>query len=163
MTMRIKPTRSINSLAIHALDGQTNLSAVVQQTSLFVQIGTLSDPSKVAIEKALLKAPACFPYIETISKTFLIQAGQNSFIRESIFGTEPIRRLTLCLIPNENFRGKIGSKVFRYEKYGLQRVEILRGNGIPIGGTPLDTTNNVRAYYNTMTAIGFKNGGHVYL
>ena len=45
---------------------------------------------------------------------------------------------------------------FSYQKFNLQRVEIQRGNGVPLAGTPLDTTNNVRLYYNTITALDFK-------
>ena len=44
---------------------------------------------------------------------------------------------------------------FSYQKFNLQRVEIQRGNGVPLAGTPFDTTNMVRLYYNTITALGF--------
>ena len=34
------------------------------------------------------------------------------------------------------------------------------GNGLPIAGTPLDTTNNSRLYYNVITALGFERSGN---
>ena len=32
-----------------------------------------------------------YPYIESLNKRFIIQAGQNCFIKENDFGTEPTR------------------------------------------------------------------------
>ena len=55
---------------------------------------------RMSIEKALVSGPAHYPYIETL-KNFIIQAGQNSFVKENIFGTEQVRRLTLCMTTNE--------------------------------------------------------------
>ena len=36
----------------------------------------------------------------------------------------------------------------------------MRGNGLPIAGTPLDTSNDTRLFYNTITALGFERGGN---
>ena len=117
----------------------------------------MTDSVKLSIERALLKSEAIYPYIESLNKSFIIQAGQNCFIKENIFGTEPIRRLTLCMVKNSLFRSTpLNETPFSYQKFNLQRVEIQRGNGVPLAGTPLDTTNNVRLYYNTITALGFK-------
>ena len=115
---------------------------------------------RLSIERALTKAPARYPYIESLCKSFIIQAGQNSFIKESIFGTEPIRRLTLCMVPNAQFSGSLTTNPFDYQKFDLKRIEILRGNGLPIAGTPINTEHNTRLYYNTLTALGFQNGGN---
>ena len=103
-----------------------------------------------------MKSDAIYPYIESLNKSFIIQAGQNCFIKENIFGTEPIRRLTLCMVKNSLFRSTpLNETPFSYQKFNLQRIEIQRGNGVPLAGTPLDTTNIVRLYYNTITALGF--------
>ena len=76
-------------------------------------------------------------------------------MKEKIFGTEPIRRLTLCMIRNRFFKGTtLASTPFRYKKVSLQKVELQRGNGLPIAGTPLDTTNNSRLYYNSSVCAG---------
>ena len=42
----------------------------------------------------------------------------------------------------------------------MQRVAIQHGNGLPLAGTPLDTSNNVRLYYNTITGLGFAKSGN---
>ena len=39
-------------------------------------------------------------------------------------------------------------------------MELSRGNGLPIAGTPVDARNNSRLYHNTLTALGFKNRGN---
>ena len=46
-----------------------------------------------------------------------------------------------------------------YQPFGLQRLEITRGNGVPIPGTPLDVRNGrMRAYYKTICSLGFSSG-----
>ena len=137
------------------LDGK--ILPVVEKTSLIVQKVVVTDSVKLSIERALLKSDAIYPYIESLNKSFIIQAGQNCFIKENIFGTEPIRRLTLCMVKYSLFRSiPLNETPFSYQMFNLQQVEIQRGNGVPLAGTPLDTTNNVSLYYNTITALGFK-------
>ena len=161
INMRIKLCRSSSEFSLMGLggDAKKKFTAVVEKASIFVRKVTLTESVKLSIERALLKAPARYPYIENLCKSF-IQSGQNSFVKESIFGTEPIRRLTVCMIANSNFRGSLPTDPFHYIKFGLTRLEISRGNGLPIAGTPVDTRNNTRLYHNTLTALGFKNGGN---
>ena len=133
-----------------------NVLAIVEKASLFVRKVVVTDSVKLSIERALVKRDAMYPYIESLNKRFIIQTGQNCFIKENVFGTEPIRRLTLCMVKNSLFRSTpLNQSHFIYQKFNLQRVEIQRGNGVPLAGTPLDTTNNVRLYCNTITALGF--------
>ena len=42
----------------------------------------------------------------------------------------------------------------------MSTIEIQRGNGVPIAGTPIDTTKNTRLFYNTICALGFTKGGN---
>ena len=116
----------------------------------------------MSIDRALSKkSPAVYPYIENLNKSFTIQAGQNCFVKENIFGTETIRRLTMCMVRISHFRGTtIASTPFSYGKFGLQKVEIQRGNGVPIAGTPMDTGNSTRLYYNIISALGFNRSGN---
>ena len=142
-----------------ALDGK--VQSVIEKASLFVRKVVVTDSVKLSFEKALLKSCAIYPYIESLNKSFIFQAGQNCFIRENVFGTEPIRRLTLCMVKNSLFRSTpLNHSPFSYQKFSVQRVEIQRGNGVPFAGTPLDTSNNVMLYYNTITALGFTKSGN---
>ena len=59
---------------------------------------------------------------------------------------------------SESLYPRTASTAFSYEKFHLQKVEILRGNGLPIAWTPLDTSNGTRLFYNTITALGFELG-----
>lgn len=168
VTLHLRLYRSPNNTLLHlrgtdeeAKDLDGKVVAIVEKASLFVRKVVVTDSVKLSIEKALLKSPAIYPYIESLNKSFIIQAGQNCFIKENVFGTEPIRRLTLCMVKNSLFRSTpMNESPFSYEKFNLQRVEIQRGNGVPLAGTPLDTTNNVRLYYNTITALGFNKSGN---
>ena len=80
-------------------------------------------------------------------------------MKESLFGTDAVRRLTLCMATNEQFRGTMDTDPFHYQPFGLQPLEITLGNGVPIPGTPLDMRNGrMRAYYNTICSLGFSSG-----
>ena len=140
---------------------QTPYAVVIERASLFVNKVVLSDAVKVSVERALTKSPAVYPYVDSLNKSFIIQAGQNCFVEENIFGTEPVRRLTLCVVRNKFFRGStIESTPFQYKKFQLSKIEIQRGNGVPIAGTPIDRTKNTRLFYNTICALGFTKGGN---
>ena len=63
-----------------ALDGK--VQSVIEKASLFVRKVVVTDSVKLSFEKALLKSCAIYPYIESLNKSFIIQAGQNCFIKE---------------------------------------------------------------------------------
>ena len=94
VTMRVKLYRAASEFSLTSLadDADKNFCAVIEKASLFVRKVTVTESVKVSIERALLKSPARYPYVESLCKSFIIQTGQNSFVKESIFGTEPIRR-----------------------------------------------------------------------
>ena len=65
------------------------------------------------------------------------------------------------MVRNRYFKGTtLASTPFRYEKFNLQRVELLCGNGFPIAGTPIGTTNSSRPYYNVIKAMGCERRGN---
>lgn len=160
VTMHLRLHRSSNDFSLTTLATTTEkYVAVIERASLFVTKLMVKDSVKLSIEKALIGAPAHYPYIEMMNKSFIIQAGQNSFVKENLFGTEPVRRLTLCMTTNSQFRGSTEQDPFHYQPFGLQRLEITRGNGVPVPGTPLDMRNGrMRAYYNTICSLGFDSG-----
>ena len=85
------------------------------------------------------------------------------FCKKNISGTEPIRRLTMCMVRNRFFFHvtTAASTPFSDEKFDhLQKVELLRRDGLPIAGTPLATSNDTRLFYKTITALGFERGGN---
>ena len=97
-TIQIRLYRSPNTTIIHlkgtddeakAHDGK--LLAIVEKVSLFVRKVVVTDSVKSSVERALVKSYAMYPYIESLNKRFIIQAGQNCFIKENDFGTEPTR------------------------------------------------------------------------
>ena len=168
VTLHLRLSRSPNNTLLSlkgtddeakALDGK--VQSVIEKASLFVRKVVVTDCVKLSFEKALSKSCSIYPYIESLNKSFIIQAGENCFNEKNVFGTEPIRRLTLCMVKNSLFRSTpLNHSPFSYQNFGVQRVEFQRGNGVPLAETPLDTSNNVRLYYNTITALGFTKSGN---
>ena len=157
VTLHLRPHRSSNDFSLQSLaESDDKFVIVVGRGSGFVTKLILKDSVRLSIGKALINAPAHYPYIEMMKKSFIIQAGQNSFVKETLLGTDPVRRLTLCVATNEQFRGTRDTDPFHYQPFGLQRLEITRGNGVPLPGSPLDMRNGrMRAYYNTICSLGF--------
>ena len=132
---------------------------VIGKASLFLTKLIVKDSVRLSIEKALLSAPAHYPYIEMMNKSFIIEAGSNSFVKENLFGTEPVRRLALCMTTNEQFREKSNMDALHSQTFGLERREITRGNGVPVPGTPFYMRNGgMRACRNTICSLGFAAG-----
>ena len=120
---------------------------VIEKASLFVNKIVLSDSVRVSIDKALLKSDAVYPFNENLNKSFLFQAGQNFFLKENTSGTEIIRRLTMCMVKKKFFRGSLSECTpFRCKKFNFSKVEIQRGSGVPIAGTPRRTTKCTRFF-----------------
>ena len=94
-----------------------------------------------------------------MNKSFIIQAGQITFVNENLFGTTLVRQQTLCMATSEQFRGTKDTGPFHYQPFGLQRLEITQGNGVQIPRTPSDMQNGLmRAYNNTICSLGFSSG-----
>ena len=67
----------------------------------------------------------------------------------------------MCMVRKRYFGGTTtASTPSSYEKFDLQKVELLRRNGLPIAGTPLDTSNDTRLFYNIITPLGFEPDGN---
>ena len=101
VTLHVRLHRSSSDFALTSVTtSEDKFVPVIERASLFVMKLIVKDSVRLSIEKALLNAPAHYPYIEMMNKSFIIQAGQNSFVKENLFGTEPVRRLTLCMTTN---------------------------------------------------------------
>ena len=101
---------------------------------------TLNQDVVSAIEKTLLTSPASYPYLETLSKTFLASTGLHSWKQEDIFARAPIRRLVLCL----NNRIFCQSQIVQYQQMMIsvfislryQTAYIDNGHGISLTDYP---------------------------
>ena len=107
-----------------------------------------------SIEKALLKNPAVYDYIELLQKTFLATAGVQSWRQEDVFAKEPVRRMIVAMSINEAYLGTNRTNPFHYLKFGLNEIIVYR-NALPIAETPISTTDNKRIYCNTLEAHDF--------
>ena len=95
--LRISFRRSIDDFVVISDDAGKSYKVKIIEANLYVRKMTLNDDVVSAIEKSLLTSPASYPYLETITKTFLASAGLQSWKQEDVFSREPIRRLPFVL------------------------------------------------------------------
>ena len=98
----------------------------------------------------LANAPVEYNYLETLAKTFIIAARQNQFIQDNNFKNAPLRRIAIVMNINSAFTGSYTENPFRYQRFDLRQLRILRG-GQPI--VYLDAADNCRLYVMTMKAM----------
>ena len=92
VTLHLRLHRSINDFSLELSADSNNKNAVViEGASVYVASIILKDSVRLSFEKALINAPAHYPSIERMEKSFSIQAGQNSFLKENISGTDLVR------------------------------------------------------------------------
>jgi hypothetical protein len=159
VALRIKLVRAHNDFIVMSDDAAKHYTVRVQDANLYVRKMTVSDPVLAAVERALLKTPALYMYTEVIPKTFIIPTGQNSWKHEDVFMKEPIRRMAIAMNTNIAFGASNVGNPFHYQKLGLRAITIYR-NGIPIVGTPMDTTDDRRIYFNSLSALAFGRLSH---
>ena len=106
----------------------------------------------------LTHQPACYNFMETIARTFIIPSGQNQFIQVKVLNNAPIRSVAIAMNTNLAFTGQFQGNPFHYQKFGSRDLRIVRGGRAIVS---LDTTNYCRAYVATMKALNFneKNPG----
>ena len=97
--------------------------------------------------------------METITKTFLASTGLQSWKKEDVFSSEPIRRLAICLNTNEAFLGSKQLNPFHFRKFNLEQNCIYR-NGLPVAGSPINTADEKRLYFNTMPDLSYIDNSH---
>ncbi len=90
------------------------------------------------------------------SNTFVIPAGQNQFIREDNFNSEPIRRVVIAMCPNNIFSGMWNNNPLQFGKQKLRMVRLFR-NGVPI--VEHNTQDNTQVNYKTLQSLHFDRDG----
>ena len=106
-----------------------------------------------------MSSPASYPYLETLTKTFLASTGLHSWKQEDIFARGPIRRLAICLNTNEAFLGNNRQNPFHFRKFNLEQIYVYR-NGLPVADSPISTADDKRLYFNTVSDLAYIDNGH---
>ena len=91
------------------------------------------------IKYQLTHQPACYNFMETIARIFIIPSGQNQFIQENAFNNAPIRRIAIAMNTNSAFTGHFQENPFHYQQFGLRELRIVRGGRAIVS---VDTTND---------------------
>ena len=126
------------------------------RAKLHVRQMNVTEPIHRSINNALAKGPARYTYPEINPKTFIIPAGQNSFIKENVFNNAPIRRIAIAMNTNADFTGSLASNPYHYQKFDLREIKIYR-NGQPL--IICNTEQNVRPFHQTLTSLNFLQDG----
>ena len=157
MTLRIAFRRSIDDIVIMSDDSAKQYKVKIVEANLYVRKMTLNDTVVSAI--TLLSSPASYPYLETLTKTFLASTGLHSWKQEDIFARDPIRRLAICLNTNEAFLGNNRQNPFHFRKFNLEQIYVYR-NGLPVADSPISTADDKRLYFNTISDLAYIDNGH---
>ena len=96
VTLQIAFRRSIDDFDIMSDDAANQYKVKIVEANLYALKRTLDDTVVSAIEKTLLRSPASYPHLETLTKTFLASTGLHSWKQEDIFAREPIHQLAIC-------------------------------------------------------------------
>ena len=116
-----------------------HVSLKVLDCSLFTRRVVVNEVYHQTIKYQLTHQPACYNFMETIARTFIIPSGQNQFIQENVFNNAPIRRVAIAINTNSAFTGHFQEDPFHYQKFGLRELRIVRGGRAIVS---LDTTND---------------------
>ena len=127
---------------LHVISYNLQVSLKVLDCSLFTTSDFVNQVYHQTIKYQLTHQPACYNFIETIARSFLIPSGPNQFIQENAFNNAPIRRITTAMKTNSAFIGHFQENPFRYRKFGLRELRIVRGGRAAVS---IYTTNNCRA------------------
>ena len=159
VTLRISFRRSIVDFVTISDDAEKSYKVKIMEANLYVRKMTLNDDVVSAIEKTLLSSPESYPYLETITKTFLASTGLQSWKQEDVFSREPIRRLAKSLNTKKALLGSKQLNPFHFRKFNLERI-FNYWNGLPAADSPINTTDDKRLYFNTMSDLAYIDNGH---
>ncbi len=159
VSLRVKLVRAQSDFCLISDDATKHYSIVISSASLFARKLGVTEENFASIQRVLLKTPAIYAYHEVIPKSFIIPGGQNSWKQENIFLNEPIRRFAIAMNTNAAVGGTNDTNPYNFQKFGLQRIIVSR-NGIPIAGTPIDTVDDKRMYFDSLKALAFGKDSH---
>ena len=159
VTLCIAFRRSIDDFVLMSDDAAKQYKVKNLEANLYVRKMTLTDTVVSAIEKTLLSSPASYPYLEKLTKTFLVSTGLHSWKNEDIFAREPIRRLAICLNTTEAFLGNNRQNPFHFRKFNLEQIYVY-GNGLHVAYSSISAADDKCLYFNTISELAYIDNGH---
>ena len=100
-----------------------HVSLKVLDCCLFTRRVVVNEVYYQTIKYQLTHQPACYNFMETITRTFIIPLGQNQFIQENVFNNAPIRRIAIAMNTNSAFTGHFQENPFHYQKFWFTRTK----------------------------------------
>ena len=164
VTLHLRLLRSSNNTLLllkgaddeaKVLDGKVQL--VIEKASLFVREVVVTDSVKLGFERALLKSCAIYPYIESLNKISLFKPVKTVSSKEMFMERSA---------SSEKFCARSKAPSFAVHPWIIHPSHTKNSmfRGLKLNAVmecqPLDTSNNVKLYYITMTALGFTKSGN---
>ena len=110
------------------LSDNPNVSLGIVDCSIYTRRIALKDDYHKKRMDMLAYTPVEFNYLETLTKTFIIPAGQNQFLQENIFKIALVRRIAIALNTKSPFTESYIENPFLYQQFELRQIRILRGS-----------------------------------
>ena len=101
--VRLKLIRAIPNFYIISYNRHVSLK--VLDCSLYTRRVVVNEVYHQTIKCQLNHHSACYNFMETIARTFIIPSGQNQFIQEKVFSNAPIRGVAIAMNTNSAFTG----------------------------------------------------------
>ena len=138
--VRLKFIRARPNFCMISYNPQVSLN--VLDCSLFTGRAVVNDAYHQTIKYQLTHQPACYNFMETIARTFVIPSGQNQFTQENVFNNALNRRVAIPTNTISASTGQCQETHFNYQKFGLREFRIVSGGRAIVS---LGTTNDCRA------------------
>ena len=117
VTLHLRLHRSGNDFSLHSLVESDDKNVdFIEGASVYVTRLILKDTVRLSIEKELIDAPAHYPSTEKMNKSFILslKLDKTIFWKKNVSETDLVRRVTLCVATNEQFRGTRDTDAFDY-------------------------------------------------
>ena len=102
----------------------------ISQATLWVDKVKLSPDEGIRLESALEITPASYVYPSSLLRTFIINAGAQSFSEQNVFSNKIPQRLIIALVDHESFMGSSQKNPYNFTHSAISDIRIQK-NGSP--------------------------------
>lgn len=155
----IELTPNSDNFLVHApgvLDADRYVVEIVD-CRLMVKALEIMDSLSLEFNQKLDKTPATYNVRKSVIKPIFISAGRFEF--NGLLDAETVpRRVTLALVGNDAFNGRLSLSPFKFKPFNLREISIhTMGKQVPTVPYNLDYPNGryIRAYNDMMDSLGF--------
>lgn len=153
--------RAKDAFVLHALKtGDTNQYRLyVHDVKIYAKMVEVQPSLNMNIYKTLESKPATYAVRKTEIKSTFLSAGRTE-LDYNVFSSTIPRRLTIAMVANEAFNGKITHSPFNFKPFAIRDITVYAGGNVyPVFPYKLDFNQDyfVRSYVDFYEALGMAN------